>query len=209
MAISTFELFTIGIGPSSSHTVGPMRAARTFASRLREEGVLEDTARLSVRLYGSLGATGRGHGTDKAVVLGLEGKVPESVDVDSIPKRMSDLVENSSLCLLDSHSIAFDLRNDLVFEKRESLPGHPNGMRFAAFDADGNELLSRIYYSVGGGFVVNENKTDDPVITESKVDIPYPFDSGEQLLQICRDNNLRISDLMLQNELAWRSLRPI
>ncbi len=204
MAISTFDLFTIGIGPSSSHTIGPMRAAKTFVSRLRGHDVLDETNRLSVHLYGSLGATGRGHGTDKAVILGLEGADPETVDVDNIQRRMADLKENRLICLHGSRSIGFSLENDMVFEKRESLPGHPNGMRFSAFDAAGNELLSRVYYSVGGGFVVNENKTDDPVITESEVDLPYPFESGEELLKICRDNNLRISDLMLQNELAWR-----
>ncbi len=209
MAISTFDLFTIGIGPSSSHTVGPMRAARIFVTRLRDQNCLEDVARLVVHLYGSLGATGRGHGTDKAIVLGLEGATPETVDVDAIPERMSDLGENASLDLFGMHSINFSIRDDLIFEKRESLPGHPNGMKFSAIDADGNELLSRVYYSVGGGFVVSESRTDDPVIVESEVDLPYPFDSGVELLNHCRDNKLRISDLMLQNELAWRAEKEI
>jgi L-serine dehydratase len=204
MAISTFDLFTIGIGPSSSHTVGPMRAARMFASRLREQSFFQETARLCVQLYGSLGATGRGHGTDKAIVLGLDGATPEAVDVDGIPQRMTDLAESGSLSLLGLHPIKFSLRDDLIFEKRESLPGHPNGMRFSAFDAVGKELMSRVYYSVGGGFVVNENKTDDPVITESDIELAYPFESGADLLRLCDVNGLRISDLMLQNELAWR-----
>jgi L-serine dehydratase len=205
MSISTFDLFTIGIGPSSSHTVGPMRAALTFAEKIREHGFLETLAQLKVRLYGSLGATGRGHGTDKAVVLGLEGATPESVDVDAIPQRMVEIADTKTLNLLGSQSILFDLRDDLIFEKRESLPGHPNGMRFTALDTDGNEMMSRVYYSVGGGFVVNENKTDDPVIVESDVQLPYPFDSGEMLLDICKEHSLSISDLMLQNEMAWRS----
>lgn len=204
MSISTFDLFTIGIGPSSSHTVGPMRAARTFASRLSEQGLLDHVTQLNIRLYGSLGATGRGHGTDKAVVLGLEGATPETVDVDGIPQRMTDLLENKSLRLFGTHQIDFDIREDLVFEKRESLPGHPNGMRFSAFGEDASELMSRVYYSVGGGFVVNENKTDDPVIVESAMDLPYPFESGEELLRLCKENKLSISELMLQNELAWR-----
>lgn len=204
MSISTFDLFTIGIGPSSSHTVGPMRAARTFASRLSEQGLLDDVTRLTIRLYGSLGATGRGHGTDKAVVLGLEGATPELVDVDGIPQRMADLMVNKSLRLLGTHQIDFDIREDLVFEKRESLPGHPNGLRFSAINADATELMSRVYYSVGGGFVVNENKTDDPVIIESPVELPYPFESGEELLRLCKENEYSISELMLQNELAWR-----
>lgn len=204
MAISTFDLFTIGIGPSSSHTVGPMRAACMFATKMRDQGSLDDVKNLSVRLYGSLGATGRGHGTDKAVVLGLEGELPESVDVDGIPKRMADIGDRKLINLLGSRRIEFDLREDLIFEKRESLPGHPNGMRFSAIDEKGDEVLSRIYYSVGGGFVVSENRTDDPVITESEIDLPYPFESGEDLLRLCGENHLSISELMLQNEFAWR-----
>lgn len=205
MAISTFDLFTIGIGPSSSHTVGPMRAARLFADDLSKQSAMANVERIVVRLYGSLGATGRGHGTDKAVVLGLEGERPESVDVDAIQQRILDLQENGSLLLLGSTAIAFDARDDLVFEKRDSLPGHPNGMRFTASDQHDNKLLERIYYSVGGGFVVNENHTDEPVITESEIAMPYPFASGDELLALCGDNSLSISELMLQNELAWRS----
>jgi len=205
MAISTFDLFTIGIGPSSSHTVGPMRAAHTFATKLNEHGLLCSLDRLSVHLYGSLGATGRGHGSDKAVILGLAGAEPESVDVDNIPKFIDALRSSTKLSVLDSHDIHFDLREHLVFEKRESLPGHPNGMRFKAFDRSNNEIFSRVYYSVGGGFVVNENKTDDPVIEESAVDLPYTFESGEQLLSLCAANNLSISELMLQNERVWRT----
>ncbi len=204
MAISTFDLFTIGIGPSSSHTVGPMRAACTFATKLRDLGLLDEVKGLSVRLYGSLGATGRGHGTDKAVVLGLEGELPESVDVDAIPQRMAQVEEQKLISLLGSHQVVFNPREHLVFEKRESLPGHPNGMRFGALDEKGNELLARIYYSVGGGFVVNENRTDDPVITESEIELRYPFESGEDLLRLCKENSLSISELMLQNEFAWR-----
>ncbi|MGI9204418.1 MAG: L-serine ammonia-lyase [Woeseiaceae bacterium] len=204
MAISAFDLFTIGIGPSSSHTVGPMRAACMFVTKLRDHNVLRDVKDLSVQLYGSLGATGRGHGTDKAVILGLEGELPESVDVDAIPERMAHIAQHQKINLLNSQEIPFKPREALIFEKRESLPGHPNGMRFSAMDESGNELLSRVYYSVGGGFVVNENKTDDPVITESRVDLPYPFESGEELLGLCSENSLSISDVMLQNELAWR-----
>ena len=204
MSISVFDLFTIGIGPSSSHTVGPMRAANTFASKLLDSGAMENVDRVAVQLYGSLGATGRGHGSDKAVVLGLEGERPESVDVDGIEARMAVIKDQSSLSLLGQHAVTFDFRDDLIFEKRESLPGHPNGMQFIAFAADGNKLLSRIYYSVGGGFVVNENKTDGPVIVESDKKLPYAFESGEELLKLCDEHKLPISELMLQNELAWR-----
>ncbi len=204
MAISVFDLFTIGIGPSSSHTVGPMRAARMFAEKLAEKGLLADVCDIRVHLYGSLGATGRGHGTDKAVVLGLTGFQPETVDVDAVPSFMDTLADGRKLSLLDSHPISFDPKENLRFEKRESLPGHPNGLRFVAFDQDGAELLQRVYYSVGGGFVVKEHETGDPVITESPVDLPHPFESGAELLAICDTSGASISDIMLANESEWR-----
>jgi L-serine dehydratase len=209
MAISVFDLFTIGIGPSSSHTVGPMRAAMMFASRLHAQGQLHLVHRLLVRLYGSLGATGRGHGTDKAVVLGLAGERPETVIVDDIPARMSEIKDTKTLQILGEHSIAFDLHNDLIFEKRESLQGHPNGMRFSAMDTTGRDLLSRVYYSVGGGFVVRKNHADDSVIIESELTLPFPFQTGAELLEHCELNELSISELMLRNELAWRSEQEI
>ena len=205
MSISVFDLFTIGIGPSSSHTVGPMRAAAMFVDSLTGEGLLDKTANLRVQLYGSLGATGRGHGTHKAIVLGLEGETPEAVDVDAIPARMQRLEEVRELTLGGSRTIDFDLRADLVFEKRESLPGHPNGMRFVAADGDGAALLERVYYSVGGGFVVRENHEDEPVIVERDVAVAFPFDTGTKLLELCAEHELSISELMLANERAWRS----
>jgi L-serine dehydratase len=204
LAISVFDLFTIGIGPSSSHTVGPMRAARRFALRLRESGELDNVNRVAVHLYGSLGATGRGHGSDKAIILGLEGEEPETVDVEGIAARMTAIREQASLSVLGDRPVPFDFRNDLVFEKRESLPDHPNGMRFGAFAKDGSELLSRIYYSVGGGFVVSESNAASPVIVESAEKLSFPFDSGEELLALCEKNDISISELMLRNELAWR-----
>jgi L-serine dehydratase len=204
MSLSVFDLFTIGIGPSSSHTVGPMRAARMFASRLQKDGHSDSVANIAVHLYGSLGATGRGHGTHKAVVLGLEGETPEGVDVDAIPARMKAIEDGQVLSLQGGRVIPFSMRDDLVFENRKSLPGHPNGLRFFAFDADGKELLARVYYSVGGGFVVNESKTDEPVIAESPVAVPFPFDSGEELLKLCETQNRSISHLMLENEKTWR-----
>lgn len=204
MAISVFDLFTIGIGPSSSHTVGPMRAAALFARELEQSGCLDRVERIAVHLYGSLGATGRGHGTDKAVVLGLTGAAPETVDVDGIPAFMDELANRGRLVVAGGRDLAFDLRQDLVFEKRESLPGHPNGMRFVASAGDGSELLSRIYYSVGGGFVVDEGSTGEPVLVETDVALPHPFDSGDELLEICDRHGLSISDVMLRNERAWR-----
>lgn len=205
MSISVFDLFTIGIGPSSSHTVGPMRAAAMFVDSLTGGGLLGKTANLRVQLYGSLGATGRGHGTHKAIVLGLEGETPEAVDVDAIPARMQRLEEVRQLTLGGSRTIDFDLRADLVFEKRESLPGHPNGMRFVAADGAGATLLERVYYSVGGGFVVRENHEDEPVIVERDVAVAFPFDTGTKLLELCAEHELSISELMLANERAWRS----
>ena len=141
MSISVFDLFTIGIGPSSSHTVGPMRAAHMFVSKLDEKGLLETCRRLRVHLYGSLGATGRGHGSDKAVILGLEGAQPESVDVDAIPSRIRAIDDSGSLDLLGKWTVPFMLKEDLQFEKRDSLPGHPNGLRFIALDEAGETLL--------------------------------------------------------------------
>jgi L-serine dehydratase len=209
MSISVFDLFTIGIGPSSSHTVGPMRAARMFASRLDEKALLDSCHGLDAHLYGSLGATGRGHGSDKAVVLGLEGEQPESVDVDSIQAQMQAIADGGSLNLLGKRVIPFDLKLNLQFEKRDSLPGHPNGLRFVARNAAGETLLERIYYSVGGGFVVSEGHTDDPVIAESAVDLPHPFETGEELLALCEQRGQSIGELMLENEQAWRSEQEI
>jgi L-serine dehydratase len=205
MSISVFDLFTIGIGPSSSHTVGPMRAARMFASSLDDKRLLAGCHSVTTHLYGSLGATGRGHGSDKAVILGLEGDTPETVDVDTIPNRIEAIGDGRSLKLLGRHLIAFDPGKDLRFEKRDSLPGHPNGLRFVASDSDGKRLLEGIYYSVGGGFVVSEGHTDDPVITESPVELPYPFESGAELLALCSEHQMSIADIMLENEKAWRT----
>ena len=176
-----------------------------FAEKLEHAGLLEQLGGLEARLYGSLGATGRGHGSHKAVLLGLEGEAPETVDVDSIPGRMAAIDTELSLNVLGRKSIPFNAKNDLVFEKRDSLPGHPNGLRFIARDPAGQVIREGVYYSVGGGFVVTENEIDEPVITESPVELPHPFDSGEQLLQRCNDTGQSISSLMLENEKAWRS----
>ena len=205
MSISVFDLFTIGIGPSSSHTVGPMRAARSFVNKLKDDGLLERIDRIEVRLYGSLGATGRGHGTHRAIVLGLEGETPEGVDVDSIGTRMTTVGDEGRLKLAGSRTIDFDLREDLVFEKRRSLPGHPNGMEFRVFDSDGESLRKAVYYSVGGGFVVTEDELGEPVLKEAEDDLPYPFKSAETLLGYCDEKSVPISDIMLANEQHWRS----
>ncbi len=205
MSISAFDLFKIGIGPSSSHTVGPMRAALAFAGELQTSGLLSDTGRIKAELYGSLGATGKGHGSPKAVVLGLQGEAPESVDVASIAGRMTALEDNKTLQVLGEHSISFDRDTDLILHRRESLPYHPNGMMFSAFDSDGEVLLKKAYYSVGGGFVVDENAAsgDNPIIEDS-TRLTYHFSTGAELLSLCKANNLSISQLMWENEKAWR-----
>jgi L-serine dehydratase len=206
MAVSTFDLFKIGIGPSSSHTVGPMRAAARFAQKwLDEGGLMARTARVRVELYGSLALTGRGHGTDKAVLMGLEGHWPNKIDPDVIPSTLERIRADRKLKLLGAHEIAFDEKTDLVFNKRQKLPFHTNGMRFTAFAADGAELATREYYSVGGGFVVNQDEAAENRIVADTTELKYPFHSGDELVAMCQANNLTIAQLMFENEKAWRS----
>ena len=205
MAVSTFDLFKIGIGPSSSHTVGPMRAANLFVAALRESGTLAAVRRVRCSLYGSLGATGKGHGSDKAVMLGLEGEEPDRVEPNRIPIRLRQIREERSLMLAGQQAIAFDEREDLLFLRRETLAFHPNGMRLSAFDAAGETLFERTYYSVGGGFVVNHDDAGAPQLGPDTRALPHPFRTGEELLQQCRATGLGIAQLMWRNELAWRS----
>jgi len=205
MAISLFDLFNIGIGPSSSHTVGPMRAARRFLQALSGAGGLDAVERVTVELYGSLGATGKGHGSDTAVLLGLLGEDPETVDVPSIPDRVAAIRQQRRLALLGTREIGFDPDTDLSFHRRRSLPRHPNGMRFLALAGDGTLLDERIYYSVGGGFVVDETAAGADRIVEDRTPLPYPFTSAAELLGLCARHDLSISALMLANEQAWRT----
>ena len=209
MALSAFDLYSIGIGPSSSHTVGPMRAAKTFVDGLTDLGVLGDVARVKAQLFGSLGATGHGHGSAKAVMLGLEGEVPATVDTDGADDRVARIRAEGVLMLSGKHSIPFDGDKDLVLHRRKSLPAHPNGMTFAAFDATGDLLSERTYYSVGGGFVVNEEATGADRVVLDDTTLTFPFTTGDQLLEICRRENMSISDVMLVNEQAWRSEEQI
>ena len=210
MAVSVFDLFKIGIGPSSSHTVGPMRAAARFAGKwLDEEGELSRCARVRVELFGSLALTGRGHGSDKAVLMGLEGHWPNEIDPDLIPAALARIRADKKLLLLGKHSIAFDEKSDLVFNKRQKLPFHSNGMRFSAFDAEGEVLAAREYYSVGGGFVVNQDEAAEDRIVADTTALPYPFHSGDELLALCKQNNLSIAELMMANERVWRSEEEI
>ena len=209
MAVSVFDLFKIGIGPSSSHTVGPMRAARMFVQRLRHEGHLEQTVRVATALYGSLGATGKGHGSDKAVLLGLAGHEPDTVDVEGIPALLEDIRGRKRVALGGEHEISFDEARDLVLYRRQSLPLHANGMRLVAFDAEGNELQNRVYYSVGGGFVVTEEVLADgsrqKQIAPDTTVLPYPFKSGAELLALTEREHCSIAEIMRRNERHWRS----
>ncbi len=204
MAVSVFDLFKIGIGPSSSHTVGPMRAACRFAHRLAERGVLSRVARLRAELFGSLAHTGRGHGTDKALLLGFEGWEPDQIDPDLIPQTLARVRGDQSLKLMGSLSIRFDEKTDLIFNKRQKLPYHSNGMRFTAFDVADQELFTRDYYSVGGGFVVNHDEAAADRIVPDATLQAYPYSSGDELLAHCAETGLTIAGIMLANELAWR-----
>jgi len=209
MALSVFDLFKIGIGPSSSHTVGPMRAARQFALRLRERGLLERVARVTVMLYGSLGATGKGHGSDKAVLLGLSGHEPDSVDVNAIAGMVEGVRSTHQLSLLGERSITFNERSDLIFNHKDTLPLHSNGMSFLAFDGAGAEITRGTYYSVGGGFVVSDEPapgggTEKRIVPDLTA-LPLPFRSGDELLALCDRENTSIAGIMRRNERAWRS----
>ncbi len=203
MALSALDLFSIGIGPSSSHTVGPMRAAHSFVRILESEGKIDAVDRLHAALFGSLGATGRGHGSDKAVILGFMGETPESVDTLTADRAVDEATEARKILLAGHRMISFNRAKDVVLHLRQSLPAHPNGMRFQAFDGQGNILAERVYYSVGGGFVVDEDAVGKE--QPDTVQLPYPFSNAEELLAHCARDGLSISELMLANEGVWRS----
>ncbi|HHP7243174.1 MAG TPA: L-serine ammonia-lyase [Elainellaceae cyanobacterium] len=204
MAISVFELFKIGIGPSSSHTVGPMRAALQFVTGLENDGTLTDVRWIKAELFGSLGATGKGHGSDKAVLLGLEGEAPDLINPECIEVRLAQIRNEGRLRLLGTHTIEFHEADHLVFHWR-SLPYHPNGMCFTAYDGAKTAIAHHVYYSVGGGFVVNEESMEGDRLQPDQTPIPYPFKTALQLLELCQHHHLSISQLMLENEKSWRS----
>ena len=204
MAISVFDLFKVGIGPSSSHTVGPMRAARLFALALQRDDLLPPTAQVTCELYGSLGATGKGHGSDVAVMLGLMGHAPDTVDVEAVPQMIAQTRSQRALALLGVHTIAFLEKDHVLMYRREAMAEHPNGMKFTAFDAQGQVLKEAKYLSVGGGFVVTAGSPNEAVLTEYKK-VPYPFTSGAELLSICKQECLSMSQVMWANERTWRS----
>ncbi len=199
--ISVFDLFKVGIGPSSSHTVGPMRAARTFVAALKADGTLAHVAGVRAELFGSLGATGHGHGSDRAVILGLAGEDPETVDTATIADRVGAVRQSGRLALLGSHDVDFDADRDLVLHRRRTLPFHPNGMVFTALDGAGGVLAERTYYSVGGGFVVDETTGG---LKRDETRVAYPFRTSAQLLDRARSAGRPISEVMLANELSWR-----
>jgi L-serine dehydratase len=202
--LSVFDMFSIGIGPSSSHTVGPMRAALAFAEHLEATGVLPRVASVTVDLHGSLGATGRGHGSDRAVVLGLLGERPELVDPDAVEGRLAAVRAAGTLPLLGRHEVPFDLDADVRLVVR-SLPAHPNGMVFTARDADGDVVAERTSYSVGGGFVRDHPLEPDAPVVGTGEGLPHPFRTGGELLEHCRSTGLGVADLVRRNE---ESLRP-
>ena len=208
MAVSVFDLFKIGMGPSSSHTVGPMRAARQFVARLQHADLLAQTVTVRCWLHGSLGATGKGHASDVAVLLGLCGHEPDTVDVDQIPELLAEVRDNKRLNLGGVRSVAFNEKDDLLF-MRAPLPFHANGMRFVALDAAGNELTNRVYYSVGGGFIVSDEVAADgsrqKVIAPDATVLPLPFTSGDALLVLAQQHGLSIAQIMRRNEQHWRS----
>ncbi|MEJ7599521.1 MAG: L-serine ammonia-lyase [Kofleriaceae bacterium] len=202
MHISVFDIFKIGIGPSSSHTVGPMRAARRFAERLEQDGQLAQTTGVKIELFGSLGFTGKGHGSDKAILLGLEGEDPATVEVDSVDRRVAAIASAKRVKLLGKHEVALDPASELVFHRREKLPLHANGMRFTALAGEAT-VVERIYYSVGGGFVVDHaGAPADGSTPADQVVVPYPFDSANELLRLSVEHGMSISTLMLENEKA-------
>lgn len=205
MSLSVFDLFKIGIGPSSSHTVGPMKAAALFLQLLRDRGCFADVSRVTAHMFGSLGATGVGHGTTKAVMLGLEGEQPELVDTNTVDERVAAIEQCCSLNLDGERVIAFDPQQDLLLIGEEELPLHANGMRFTALDARERVVAEEVYYSIGGGFVVTEAEAQSENALEQALAVPYEFDTAEELLAICARENLKISDVMLANEAAWRS----
>src|SRR5574343_753482 len=208
MAISVFDIFKIGIGPSSSHTVGPMRAAMTFAANMEQRGIAPAIRRVKIELFGSLGATGKGHGSDKAVMLGLEGEAPDVIDPSIIPARLAAIQDSGILKVLGRYPVPFTPQTDLLFH-RKALPYHANGLRFSVFDATGAALVHSDYYSVGGGFVVSESDAAIDKLTHDDTRLPYPFTTGDALLKLCATHHKSISSLMLDNEKAWLSEEQI
>lgn len=205
MALSIFDLFKVGIGPSSSHTVGPMVAAKRFVDDLEKRGQVHQTDQVKVSLYGSLALTGKGHSTDVAVMLGLMGEQPDRVDPDSVALFIAEITRSGELNLAGKRTIAFCPDAHLLFHFAQSLPQHPNGIRFQAFDAAGIVLHDAVFYSIGGGFVLSEAEVAEPPLSEDRVTIPYDFNSGAELLTLCQQRGMSVAQIMMENERVWRS----
>ncbi len=203
MKTSIFDIFKIGIGPSSSHTVGPMRAANRFVEHLISPGLLGRTERVSAELYGSLALTGIGHGTDRAVLLGLAGEIPEEVQPEEVERILTEIRTAQRLPLHKNKAIHFHEERDLLFHNDQKLPGHSNGMKFSAFDGEGELLTSEVYYSIGGGFIVREGEETD--LSPKPLPVPYPFSNAAELLEQAEAEGITISQLMFKNEAALRS----
>ena len=209
VTVGVFDLFKLGVGPSSSHTMGPMTAAARFVARLRAEGLLPRAARVEVKLYGSLALTGRGHHTDRAVILGLMGHEPATLDPDAGDQALKAVASEGRLPLDGEHAVAFDAERDIAWARRERLPQHPNAVTFTTLDAAGEPLASRTYFSVGGGFVRDEDEIGRNAPEGTEAEVPYPFESGETLLAQAKAANLSIAQLMLENELAGRTAAEV
>lgn len=205
--ISVFDLFSIGVGPSSSHTVGPMIAAQRFVQELDDQHILPKLHRIEVELYGSLALTGKGHATDLAILNGLSGFTPESVEPLKMKPLAQQISQTQTLFVNQKHHIGFDIPQHLRFYQKEYLPKHSNGMILKAFDANQQLIKREIYYSIGGGFIVTDEEFDKP--KEEKIAAPYPFHSAAELLELCKKNDMSIAELMMQNELTWRSKEDI
>lgn len=207
MAISVFDMFKIGIGPSSSHTVGPMRAGALFVTELRNQNRLHSVERIEVRLYGSLSATSIGHGSDRATVMGLMGEWPDQIDPGQVNQRIDALRADNQLMLAGEQAITFVWERDMCL-LNENLPYHPNGMTLCSYGKTG-EVYEQTYYSVGGGFVIDAEQAASGVLDNDTTVLPYDFFSGAQLLKLCKTHGMSISELMMANEKVWRSEEEI
>jgi L-serine dehydratase len=206
MQISIFDLFKIGIGPSSSHTVGPMKAAKRFLLDFLASNALDDIANVKVELFGSLASTGKGHNTNKAVLLGLIGENPKTIDTDKIAYYLKKIISSKEICLLNKHKIPFIEERDIVFNKKKSLPEHPNGMIISLYDHNNNNIFSDSYFSVGGGFIVNK---EEFYSSGNNVIVPYPFENSKELIACAKANNLSISELIFANEKSFHSIEAM
>ena len=208
MALSIFDLYTIGIGPSSSHTIGPMRAAKDYVETLKKENLLDKVITLKIELFGSLALTGKGHGTHKAIIAGLNGESPEGVNPDNIPLLMDKATNHNEINLSGEKKIFFNMKNDFLFKRKEFLDFHSNGMRFSTVDQEEKELYSEIYYSTGGGFILTEAQSKKITINDEKeeIEIPFPYDTVSQFLKKGREKGLTsLAQIILENEKQWRS----